>query len=158
MRRENSFGNDAAAAKRQLHLSWRGEMGSIEQFLEAEHFAVAGASRDRQKYGNKVLRALQAHRRDVVAINPKESEVESAVAYPSLDVVPQKVDSLSIVTPPAVTRKVVGDAIAAGVKNIWMQPGAEDPEAVEAAVAAGVNVIADGSCILVELARRESET
>ena len=44
-------------------------------------------------------------------------------------------------------------AIAAGVKNIWMQPGAEDSKGSQAARDAGLNVIDDGSCILVLIAR-----
>jgi predicted CoA-binding protein len=67
-----------------------------------------------------------------------------------LPVVPE---SLSVITPPEVTRRVVADAIAAGVKNIWMQPGAQDDQASESARAAGINVIDDGSCVLVLLAQ-----
>jgi len=36
-----------------------------------------------------------------------------------------------------------------------MQPGAESAAAVEACEAAGINVIADGSCLLVVLGYRE---
>jgi len=63
-------------------------------------------------------------------------------------------EALSIITPPEVTRQVIADAIAAGVQHIWMQPGAEHEQASESARKAGVNVIDDGSCILVLLARR----
>ncbi len=59
---------------------------------------------------------------------------------------------LSILTPPHVTRGVIQQAIAAGVKNIWMQPGAEDDKASQAARDAGLNVIDDGSCVLVLMA------
>ena len=50
------------------------------------------------------------------------------------------------------TRQIVADAIVAGIKHIWMQPGAEDAQASESARAAGINIIDDGSCILVLLA------
>ncbi len=133
-------------------------MADIELFFSAKTYAVAGASRDRSKYGNKVLRALLYEKHDVVGIHPTEQEVEGAVVYPSLDVVPQTIESLSIVTPPAVTRQVVADAIAADVKNIWMQPGAEDAMAIRLAEENGVNVIADGPCVLVELARRSTDS
>jgi predicted CoA-binding protein len=63
-------------------------------------------------------------------------------------------ESLSIITPPEVTRRVVFEAMDAGVQNIWMQPGAQDIRASEAAREAGINVIDDGACILVLLARR----
>jgi predicted CoA-binding protein len=65
-------------------------------------------------------------------------------------------ESLSIVPPPEVTRRVIADAIVVGVKNIWMQPGAEDSEGSQAARDAGLNVIDDGSCILVLLSIERS--
>jgi uncharacterized protein len=45
----------------------------------------------------------------------------------------------------------VAQAISLGIKNIWMQPGAESAAAVELAEQAGANVIAGGPCILVAL-------
>ena len=127
-------------------------MNNIEEFLKASTFAVAGASRDRSKYGSKVFRALVASGRTVYPLNPTASEVESASAYASIAVLPAVPESLSIVTPPHVTREVIQQAIAAGVKNIWMQPGAEDSKGSQAARDAGLNVIDDGSCVLVLLA------
>jgi predicted CoA-binding protein len=54
-----------------------------------------------------------------------------------------------------VTERVVEQAIARGIANVWMQPGAESEAAVEACRQAGINVIADGSCVLVVLGYRE---
>ncbi|MFX5321092.1 CoA-binding protein, partial [Acinetobacter baumannii] len=76
-------------------------------------------------------------------------------AYPDLASLPESVQSVSVITPPAVTEKVVDDAIAAGVKNIWLQPGAESQVAVDKARAAGLNVIAGGPCLLVSLGYHE---
>ena len=45
--------------------------------------------------------------------------------------------------------------IEKGIRNIWMQPGAESPQAVQACEEAGINVIADGSCLLVVLGYHE---
>ena len=69
-------------------------------------------------------------------------------AYKSLSELPEPVQSISIITPAPVTEKIVDDAIAAGIKNIWMQPGAESKLAVEKAQEAGINVIAGGPCLL----------
>jgi predicted CoA-binding protein len=123
-----------------------------ESFLTADSFAVAGASIDRAKYGNQILRALMKSGRKVFPLNPTASQVEGLQAYASLEVLPETPESLSIVTPPVVTRQIVQQAIRAGVKNIWMQPGAEDPQACELARQSGMVVIDDGSCILVSLA------
>ena len=59
--------------------------------------------------------------------------------------------SLSMITPPAVTAQLVPLAIEKGIKNIWMQPGAEHPDAVALCREQGINIIADGSCLLVVL-------
>lgn len=124
----------------------------IEQFLTAERFAVAGASADPSKYGNKVLRALAKHGKQVVGLHPVVAEVEGIAVYPSLADVPEPIQSLSIVTPPSVTAKVVDEAIEHGVETIWMQPGAENEQAIQTARAHGIVVIAGGPCVLVSLA------
>lgn len=123
----------------------------ISAFLAAPTYAVVGASRDRNKYGNKVLRCYQQNERTVFPVNPGASDVEGLTAYPSLTDLPKAVESVSIITPPHVTETIVDDAHQAGVKNLWMQPGAESPAAVQRAEDLGLNVIADGSCLLVVL-------
>ena len=52
------------------------EQEKIRRFLSGRSFAVVGASSDRSKYGNKVLRAYLQQGLKVVAVNPKESQVE----------------------------------------------------------------------------------
>jgi predicted CoA-binding protein len=54
-----------------------------------------------------------------------------------------------------VTEKIVKEAIESGVKNIWMQPGAESATAVKEAEDAGLNVIHGGACLLVVLGYHE---
>ena len=127
----------------------------IDTFLDAEMFGVVGASSKPHKYGNKVLRCYMQNRRKVIPVNPVEKEIEGLACVASVSDLPEHVISLSIITPPQVTEKVVDLAIAKGVKNLWMQPGAESKSAVAAAEAAGLNVIADGSCLLVVLGYHE---
>lgn len=127
----------------------------IELFLKSPAFGVVGASTDRGKYGNRVLRTYQQHGMKAIPVNPKESEIEGVPCVASVADLPEEVQSISIITPPHVTEKVVEAAIAGGIKNIWMQPGAESARAVEMCEKSGVNVIAGGSCILVILSYRE---
>lgn len=131
-------------------------MNNIEEFLNASTFAVAGASRDRSKYGNKVFRALVASGRRVYPLNPTTTEVEGHPTFASIAELPAVPESLSIVTPPHITREVIQHAITSGVKHIWCQPGAEDAQASRAAREAGLSVIDDGSCILVSLSIERS--
>ncbi len=127
----------------------------IARFLESPTFGVVGASPRRHKYGNKVLRCYQQNGRRAVPVNPREAEIEGAACVASVLELPDDVKSISVITPPAVTERVVAGAIAKGIENVWMQPGAESSASVEACLAAGINVIADGSCILVVLGYRE---
>ncbi len=128
----------------------------IDSFLAGKRFAVVGASRDRAKYGNKVLRAYLQNNREVVPINPNSHEVEGLRSFPDLKSLPDSVDAISIVTPPAVTKHAVQQAIELGIKNIWMQPGAESDESVAYAERTGANVIAGGPCALVALRYHEN--
>ena len=101
------------------------------------------------------FRALVESGRSAYPLNPAASEIEGHAAYASIEDLPVVPEALSIITPPTVTRNIVAAAIAAGVKNIWMQPGAQDEIASQSARAAGINVIDDGSCILVLLAQQK---
>lgn len=125
--------------------------GAIENFFKSEAFGVVGASDDREKFGNKVLRCYMANRKTVFPVNPKTAIIEGIPCVASVADLPDTVKSISVITPPAVTEKVVEAAIAKGIRNIWMQPGAESAAAVEKCKTAGVNVIADHTCILVVL-------
>ena len=123
----------------------------IGKFLASEAFGVAGASANRDKYGNKVLRCLLQNGKRAIGINPRATEIEGAPCVVSVADLPADVKSLSVITPPTITEQVVEEAIAKGIENIWMQPGAQSPKAIATCEQHGVNVIADGSCILVVL-------
>lgn len=128
----------------------------IQDFLDGESFAVSGASTDRDKYGNKVLRVYMQHDRRVYPLNPKADEVEGLKAYADLAALPESVHGVSLVTPPVVTEAIVQQAIDLGIRHLWMQPGAESDRAIELAMEHGLNVIHSGPCILVVLGYREN--
>jgi len=127
----------------------------IARFLESPAYGVVGASPRRHKYGNKVLRCYQQAGRPAIPVNPREETIEGAACVGSVLELPGAVKSISIITPPRVTERVVEEVIRSGIENVWMQPGAESDSAVAMCEAAGINVIADGSCVLVVLGYRE---
>lgn len=87
----------------------------------------------------------------MIPVHPKEKQIEGVDCIATIADLPAEVESLSVITPPAITEKIVEQAAAKGIKNIWMQPGAESPAAVQYCEEQGLNVIADGSCLLVVL-------
>lgn len=128
---------------------------NIKQFLDGSPFAVVGASTNREKYGNKVLRVYLQNELEVYPVNPTSESIEGIKAYKSLDEIGKPLHGISIITPPNVTESIVHQANELGVKNIWMQPGAESDKAVEDALNFGINVVSNGPCLLVVLGYRE---
>ena len=126
----------------------------IQDFLAGEAFAVVGASPDRSKYGNKVLRAYLQAGHQAYPVNPRATEVEGQASYPDLASLPGAVHGISVITPPAVTVQVIEDAARAGIQRVWLQPGAESPQALARAKELGLSVIAGGPCVLVALGFR----
>lgn len=127
----------------------------IHQFLSSPAFGVVGASSSRDKFGNKVLRTYLQNKLKVYPVNPNEKIIEGKLCIAEVKGLPDNVKSISIITPPAVTEKIVKEAIKKGIKNIWMQPGAESDVAIKECEVHGINVIAGGPCILVQLGFEE---
>jgi len=114
-------------------------------------FAVVGASNNRFKYGNRVLRCYLQHGYQTIPVNPREKEIEGIPSVSAITELPAEVKSISMITPPEITAQLVRTAQEKGIENIWMQPGAEHPDAVAFCRTHNINVIADGSCLLVVL-------
>ncbi len=127
----------------------------MEKFFDSPAFGVVGASTLREKYGNKVLRCYLQHGRKAVPVNPREKQIEGIPCAANVDALPADVTSISVITPPKITEEVVEAAIKKGIRNVWMQPGAESAQAIARCEQAGVNVIGDGSCLLVVLGFQE---
>jgi len=129
----------------------------IADFLAENPIAVAGASTNRSKYGNMVLRCYLQNGRSAIPVNPHTATVEGLTAVPTLsqcEVVPHAV---SIITPPDVTESIVQEALELGIQHLWMQPGAESDAAVAACQEAGINLISGGPCLLVVLGFRNAD-
>ncbi len=90
-------------------------------------------------------------------MNPTSDVVEGLAAVASIKSLPEGVCCISVITPPKVADAVVEEAAAFGIKHIWFQPGASSESAVKAATSHGMSVIADGSCVLVQLGVHDDE-
>lgn len=126
-----------------------------KEFFQHGPFAVVGASTNRDKYGNKVLRCYLQHGKEVYPINPRADQIEGVRCFPALDKTPKLPGAISVITPPKITEQVVEEAAKLGIDWIWMQPGAESPEAIAKAEGLGLRVIAGGPCVLVVLGFRD---
>ncbi len=124
---------------------------AIERFLQSKAFAVIGTSRNQNKFGNKILRTYLQNQKIIYPVHPIETEIEGMTCYKTISELPEHVNSLSIVTPPHITEKIIDEAYRKGIQNIWMQPGAESKLAIQKCKDYGINFIAEGECLLVVL-------
>lgn len=123
----------------------------IERFLSSKRISVCGASQDRNKYGNKVLRALQSRGFEAIPVNPKVDDIEGLQTFPSLSSIPFEFDGVSIITPPSVTLGILDEIKDLGILRIWLQPGAEDSRVIDRIQYLELDAIYGGPCILVAL-------
>lgn len=123
----------------------------MQAILAAESFAVVGASRDPDKYGCLVYRSVKAAGKTVFPVNPRAAEVDGDHCYPSLSDLPQKPEVAVMIVPPPMTEAAVAECARLGIKQIWMQPGAESVAAIEACRENDIEVVAGGPCLMVLL-------
>lgn len=111
--------------------------------------AIVGVSENPDKTGFKIFTDLLRAGFKVVAVGIRGGVVAGKRVYKSLKDLPAKPDMILTVVPPAGTDKTVDDAIALGVKEVWMQPGSQSETAVQKAKAVGMKVTESGCFMLV---------
>ncbi len=119
----------------------------VSDFVSQRTLALVGMSRSGKKFGNAAYRELTAKGYTVYAVHPGAESIGSARCWPSLAALPKPVDGVVVVVPPAATGKVVEEAHAAGIPRVWMQQGAESPDAIRYCDEHGIAVV-HHECIL----------
>src|SRR5829696_3304706 len=109
--------------------------------------AVIGASSNRDKFGNKALRAFASNGYTVYPINPAETEVEGHKAFASVLDVPGTIDMATIYVPPAAGVGVMDDIAKKGIPEVWLNPGADAPQVADKARALGLKTVRHCSII-----------
>jgi len=103
--------------------------------------AVIGASSNRRKFGNKAVRAFQAHGDTVFPVNPHEREIEGLTAYPSVLAVPGTIDMATMYVPPEIGVKILDELAQKGVAEVWLNPGSESEALIARARALDLTII-----------------
>ena len=103
--------------------------------------AVIGASNDRNKFGNKAVRAFQQQGYTVYAVNPNETQVEGLPAFKSIKDVPGRPEMVTVYVPPAVLLKLLPEIAHKGCDELWLNPGTESEEVLAEAERLGLNTI-----------------
>lgn len=122
---------------------------SARQLLAGKRIALVGVSRNEKDFTRMVLRELVKRGYEAVPVNPAAdgAELEGRRAFARVAEVSPPVEGAIFFTAPAQTAAAVEEALAAGVRRLWLHrgggPGASSPAALAACRAAGVEPITD---------------
>ena len=111
--------------------------------------AVVGATDNSGKYGYVIYRDLKRKGYTIYPVNSNRSEIDGDKAYSRLAEIPEKPTIVNIVVPPSVTIQILEESLALDLMNIWLQPGAESPEAMAFLQEHDFNYLAN-ACIMIE--------
>jgi len=109
---------------------------------------ILGASDNRRRYANRAQHKLVEHGHRVIPVNPNLKEVEG-VPTTSLDEVPDRVDTVTVYLGRDRLLPLVPALAASAPRRVILNPGADDPEVVQALESEGLNV--QRACTLVLL-------
>jgi len=126
----------------------------IHSMLNLKVWAVLGATDNKEKFGYKIFKILKDAGYKVYPVNPGVDSILGDKCYPTLSALPVKPDAVNFVVPPKVGEPIIAECVALGIKNVWLQPGANGDNVVNAAKKEELNVI-HKSCILVELRKQD---
>lgn len=115
----------------------------------ARTIAVVGLSDDPSRDSHRIAVYLGRAGYDIVPVNPTVRSVLGLKAFPRLSAVRTPIDIVDVFRRPEHMPGLVDEAIAAGVRALWMQPGTVHHEAAERAVHSGLAVVLE-RCIMVE--------
>jgi len=115
----------------------------------AKVVAVIGASSNRNKFGNRALRAYKEQGYTVVPIHPHQAEVEGLKAYASVVDVPGAIDMASFYVPPEVGLRVIDEVARKGIPEVWLNPGAESDALIARAKALHIQPIVACSIVAI---------
>jgi len=107
--------------------------------------AVVGCSPKPARPSHQVARYLMAHGYRVVPVNPGQGELLGLPCYPSVAAIPAEieVELVDIFRRSDQVGPIVEEAIARGVKGVWMQEGVVNEAAATRARGAGIAVVMD---------------
>ena len=93
--------------------------------------AVIGATDHRAKYGGIIYRDLNRKGYRVFAVNPYRETVDGDPCWKTVLDLPEPPTIADFVIPARRGLDVLEECEQAGIRNIWLQPGAESAEIIE---------------------------
>lgn len=113
-------------------------------------YVVVGNIHDRQKYGYIILNDLLSQGYKAVGVDEKYNNDHVGLeVYNNLSELKIRPDVLVLVIKPAAGAELLKQADKLGIDKVWCQPGAFDETIKKTAAEYKINLVADGSCLMV---------
>ena len=119
---------------------------------QQQTIAVVGLSAQWHRPSYFAAKYMQDHGYRIIPVNPNYSEVLGQKCYPGITDIPEQVGIVDCFRRASEMVPIARDAVAIGVKVLWMQLGIRNDEAASIAVEAGLDVVID-HCVKIEHAR-----
>ena len=113
----------------------------IREILSMKNVAVVGMSKNPEKDAHQIPKYLMNSGYNVIPVNPTADEILGKKCYKNLREIPGNVDIVDVFRPSEDMPPIVKDAIAKGVKVVWMQLGISNEEATREASEKGIRVV-----------------
>jgi uncharacterized protein len=122
---------------------------NIQEFISGKRIAFVGASRTNNmyKFGNMAAAELKRRGYEIFFVHPQAETIHGEATFPSLIALSGKVDCVLVSLPASKGAGVLGEAAAAGLRNVWVQQGGESPELIQLGEQLKLNMVT-GKCIL----------
>lgn len=115
----------------------------------SENVAILGATDDPMKYANMAQQNLVQHGDTVFPVNPNKDEIDGLKAYPKLEDIHEKVDTVTVYVRPSILESLTDDILAVQPRRVIMNPGTENTRVAQVLAEHGVEVVR--GCTLVML-------
>ncbi len=109
----------------------------------AKTVACVGVSSNLEKPSYGIFQYLAEAGYRMIPVNPTAPEILGRPSYPSVRMIPEKIDVVQVFRKPEDVPPVVEQAIQAGAKVVWMQEGVVNEAAAAQAEKAGLKVVMD---------------
>ena len=122
-----------------------------ELFISSKVIALVGASNNKEKDSNKIMRFLQRAGYKVIPVNPTciNNFIHGEKVYGSLTDIEQKVDIVDVFRPSEETIDIANQTKDIGAHVLWLQLNIENDEAKEIAIKNKIYYIAN-KCTKIE--------